>query len=70
MAHVYQRLKQGITLPNEMVAMAAMTIYEHCTVEERDAVVDKTREAYARTKEQILIGIIVTAIVVNSIVKS
>ena len=70
MAHVYQRLKQGITLPNEMVAMAAMTIYEHCTVEERDVVVDKTREVYARTKEQILIGIIVTAIVVNSIVRS
>ena len=49
---VYQRLKQGLVLPGEMVAMAATTIYENCPAEERDAVADKTREAYAKIKRQ------------------
>lgn len=49
---VYQRLKQGIMLPGEMVAMAATTIYENCPAEKRDAVIDETREAYAKIKSQ------------------
>lgn len=49
---VYQRLKQNIMLPGEMVSMAATTIYENCSAEERDAVVDKTREAYAKIKSR------------------
>ena len=49
---VYQRLKAGRALPGEMVAMAATTIYENCPAEDREAVVDRTREAYARIKEQ------------------
>ena len=49
---VYQRLKQNIILPGEMVAMAATTIYENCPAGERDAVVEKTREAYAKIKSQ------------------
>ena len=49
---VYQRLKQNIMLPGEMVAMAATTIYENCPAEERDAVADKTRAAYAKVKSQ------------------
>lgn len=49
---IYQRLKAGRVLPGEMVAMAATTIYENCSADVRDAVVDKTRTAYAKIKEQ------------------
>lgn len=49
---IYQRLKAGRVLPGEMVAMAATTIYENCSADVRDAVVDKTRMAYAKIKEQ------------------
>ena len=49
---VYQHLKAGRMLPGELVAMAAMTICDNCPAGERSAVVDKTREAYARIKEQ------------------
>ena len=49
---IYQRLKQGIKIPGEMVAMAATTIYENCPAEEHDAVIDKTRETYAQMKQQ------------------
>lgn len=49
---VYQRLKVGLVLPGEMVAMAATTIYENCPAGMCDAVVDKTREAYAKIKGQ------------------
>jgi hypothetical protein len=49
---IYQRLKAGRVLPGEMVAMAATTIYENCPADVRDTVVDKTRKAYAKIKEQ------------------
>ena len=49
---VYQRLKEGIKIPGEMVAMAATTIYENCPLESRAEVVDKTRKVYAKLKEQ------------------
>lgn len=49
---IYQRLKAGRVLPGEMVAMAATTIYENCSADVRDTVVDKTRMAYAKIKEQ------------------
>ena len=49
---IYQRLKAGRVLPGEMVAMAATTIYENCPADVRDTVVDKTRMAYAKIKEQ------------------
>jgi hypothetical protein len=49
---IYQRLKAGRVLPGEMVAMAATTIYENCPADVRDTVVDKTRTAYAKIKEQ------------------
>ena len=49
---VYQRLKAGLVLPGEMTAMAATTIYENCPTGMCDVVVDRTREAYAKIKEQ------------------
>ena len=49
---IYQRLKAGRVLPGEMVAMAATTIYENCSADVCDTVVDKTRMAYAKIKEQ------------------
>ncbi|MDO5108129.1 MAG: DUF4003 family protein [Coriobacteriaceae bacterium] len=49
---VYEQLKEGLFLPGELVAMAAMTIYENCPQEARAEVVAKTREAYAAIKEQ------------------
>ena len=49
---VYERLKQGRAFPGEMVAMAATTIYENCPAESTDEIVDKTREAYTKIKEQ------------------
>lgn len=49
---VYQQLKEGIILPGELVAMAAMTIYENCPAESLAMVVAKTREAYAKIKKQ------------------
>ncbi len=49
---VYKQLKEGIKLPGEMVAMAATTIYENCPAESHAEVVGKTREAYAKIKEQ------------------
>lgn len=49
---VYQQLKQGMKLPGELVAMAATTIYENCPAADRVAVVARTREAYAKIKQQ------------------
>ena len=49
---VYAQLKQGKKLPGEMVAMAATTICDNCPKEKRTAVVQKTRDAYAKIKSQ------------------
>lgn len=49
---VYQRLKEGLLLPGEMVAMAALTIFENAPADSYDEVVDKTRDAYAKIKAQ------------------
>lgn len=49
---VYQRLKEGRVLSGELVAMAAMTIYDNAAADKRDEVMDQTREAYARIKKQ------------------
>ena len=49
---VYEQLKAELFLPGELVAMAAMTIYENCPPEALEEVVAKTREAYAMIKEQ------------------
>ena len=49
---VYQRLKEGLILPGEMVAMAALTIYENAPAGSYDEVVDKTRDAYSKIKAQ------------------
>ena len=49
---IYKRLKGSFIFPGELVAMAATTIYENCPAEKVDEVVDKTREAYAKIKEQ------------------
>ncbi len=50
--NVYQQLKEGLLLPGELVAMAAMTICENCPPQMRDKVVSQTREAYAKIKQQ------------------
>ena len=50
--NIYTQLKQGIMLPGEMVAMAATTIYDSCPEEQRDAVAQKTRDAFAKTNKQ------------------
>lgn len=49
---VYEKLKAGRLLPGELVAMAAMTIYDNCPPDARDEVVAKTRETFAKVKEQ------------------
>ncbi len=49
---VYDQLKAGMFVPGELVAMAAMTIYDNCPSEARAEVVAKTRDAYAMIKEQ------------------
>ena len=49
---VYQKLKEGRMFPGELVAMAALTIYENCPAEARDEVIGKTRDAYAKIKAE------------------
>ena len=49
---VYEQLKAGVVIPGELLAMAAITIYDNCPPEARDEVTAKTREAYAMFKAQ------------------
>ena len=49
---IYHKLAEGRFLPGEMVAMAAMVIYDQSKGRDTDSVIAAVREAYARIKQK------------------
>ena len=48
---IYNKLKEGMILPGEILTMTAMTIYEQSNGQNVDQIISETREAYARIKQ-------------------
>ena len=49
---VYNKLKEGRILPGEILAMAAMTLYDHAGDRDVDSVIATVRDVYARIKQK------------------
>ena len=49
---IYKKLAEGRILPGEILAMAAMTIYDQSQGRDVDLVIAEVKEAYARIKQK------------------